>query len=259
VRVQRSRHRRLGLALLAALALTAAAPAHAGAKTLVRIGGTVGPAIIPFTTTPQPLALTVDVHLSTDVPDTEPATITRATVWFPHGPRVNGALFPSCDPRALERAHGLRRACPAGSRIGGGVAIGEAPQLPGVTERLRVDVYNGPGGRSVVFWLHGDVPVSISGMIVAPLRAIHSHRWAYRLTLPVPHALQEVGPDIFASLLRFTTRVGATERVRVGGRTVRRGYIEALACPPGALVPIHARFDFRGRTHATADGYVGCR
>jgi hypothetical protein len=255
-------HRRaaqVAAAGLAAAALAAAAPAAAPAKTIVQIGGTVGPAIIPFTTTPHALSLLFDVRLSTDVPDGDPATIVKTTIFFPHGPRVNGALFPSCDPKVLKRRRGSRRACPRGSRLGGGTAIGTSPQFHGIRENLKVDVYNGPGGRTLLFWLHGDIPVSIASMIVASLQPIHSHMWAYRLTLKVPKDLQELIPGTFASLLRFTTKVGGTVQVREHGRLVRRGYIEALACPPGALVPVRSIFSFIDHPTVTSDGYVTCR
>jgi hypothetical protein len=240
---------------IGALALSAAA----SARTIVQIGGRLSPAIVAFTTTPRSLSLTVDVRFSSDVPNGDPGTIRKSVILFPHGARVNGRLFPACDPRRLARLRGSRHACPRGSRIGSGSALGTSPQLHGVEESLKVDVYNGARGRSVIFFLRGSNPVSLSGMIVAPLQALHSHQWAYRLTLNVPHDLQEVATGIFASLLRFTTTVGGTVRVREHGRLVRHGYVEALACPPGALVPIHGDFGFLDGSSAAADGFLACR
>jgi hypothetical protein len=237
-------------AVTAAILAAAVAPAAASARTLVQIGGSLSPAIIAFTTTPQRVSLTVDVRFSSDVPGGDPGTIRKATLFFPHGARVNGALFPSCDPRRLERLRGSRRACPRGSRLGGGRALGTSPQIHGVDEPLTVDVYNGARGRTLIFYLRGSNPVSINGMIVAPLQPIRTRKWAYRLTLSVPHDLQEVATGIFASLLRFTTKVG--------GSAHHHGYIETLACPPDTLVPIEGRFDFLDRTSTTADGYIKC-
>ena len=260
MRVLRLRRGRSALAATGlVVAALAGAPAVAPARTLVQLGGSAGPAIIPFTTTPQPLSLLFDVRLSTDVPGGDPATITKTVILFPHGPRVNGSLFPSCDPRQLQRRRGSPAACPRGSRLGRGTALGTSPQFHGVDERLSVEVYNAHRGRGLLFWLHGDIPVFINGLIDASLVPIHSHMWAYRLTLKVPRSLQELIPGTFASLLRFTTKVGATTRVREGGRLVRRGYIEALACPPGALVPVQGTFDFLDHEAVTSNGYVTCR
>lgn len=238
------------LALVAALA----APAACGARTLVKIDGVASPAISAFTLTPQTIRLTLDTSFATDVPGELPATISRAVIYFPHGPRVNGALFPSCDPRRLQRMRGAPGACPAGARLGGGAALGTSPQFAGVDERLKVDLYNGKGGRSILFWLHGENPVLIAGMIVAPFTALRGGRWGYRLTLPVPHDLQEIASGIYASLLDFNVTAGGSV-VRHGHRY---GYIETLACPPGALVPVRGVFDFRGGGSASTDSYIAC-
>ena len=249
---------RLGGASVVAMLAAAALAASAGAKTTVSIGGVASPPILAFTTTPQALSLTVDVRFASDVPGQLPGTVKQATVLFPHGPRVNGALFPSCNASRLRALRGSSRACPRGSHIGSGFALGTSPQFLGVIERLRVDLYNGPGGHSILFYLEGEHPTAISGMIVAPFQAIHDHRWAYRLTLNVPHDLQEISPGIFASLLRFNTKVGGTVTARQHGRSVRVPYIQVLACPPGALVPVRGSFDFLGGSSASSDGYIAC-
>jgi hypothetical protein len=242
------------VALLALLALLAL-PAASAARTLVTLGGTATPPIGDFTLKPQTLSLTIDAGFASDVAGELPGTVRQAVIFFPHGPRVNGRLFPSCDPARLRRFRGAPRACPRGSRLGGGTALGASPQFGvGVRERLQVDLYNGKGGRSIIFFLRGLNPVLIAGMIVAPFRALHGGRWGYRLTMDVPQNLQEIAPGILASLLDF--------RVRTGGSVVRGGhrygFIEALACPPGALVPLRGVFSFRGGESTTTDSYIAC-
>lgn len=248
--------RRLIAGLAAALlaAVLGASGAEASARTLVSLSGVATPPIDVFTLTPRTLSLTIDARFRTDVADELPATIAKAVVYFPHGPRVNGALFPWCDPQKLRRLRGATRACPAGSRLGGGTALGTSPQFAGVIEHLRVEIYNGRGGRSLIFYLHGENPVLIGGMIVAPFVALHGGRWGYRLTMPVPRDLQEIASGIFASLLDFKVTTGGS--VRRNGR--RYGFIEALACPPGALVPVRGVFSFRGGGSAATDSYIAC-
>ncbi|MGB2710193.1 MAG: hypothetical protein WBC33_01660 [Conexibacter sp.] len=254
--VFRFSHRAAPVALLAGalLGLTTAA----SAKTVVQIGGIATPPITQFTTQPHGLTLTVDTFFTNDVPDTLPGTIQKAVVYFPHGSRVNAALFPSCSPAKLQRLHGASRACPRGSRLGGGFALGTAEGFESVTARLKVDVYNGPGGRSLLFYIFATNPITIAGMINASFQHINSRRWEYKLTLNVPKGLQEIGPEIFAAVRRFSVKVGATTTVREGGRTVRRSFIEALACPPGALVPVRGVFSFRAEPQVTQDGYIAC-
>ncbi|HZV74129.1 MAG TPA: hypothetical protein VFF79_10475 [Conexibacter sp.] len=250
------------LRTLAAVAIAAAAllasSALAGARTLVDISGVATPSISAFTLTPQTLSLTIDARFSSDVAGELTGTVAKAVIYFPHGPRVNGALFPSCDPRRLQRMRGSPAACPAGSHLGGGTAIGTSPQFAGVDEHLRVELYNGARGGSIIFFLHGENPVAVAGMIVAPFTPLHGGRWGYRLTMNVPHGLQEIATGIFASLLDFKVTTGGSVRVRQGGRMVRYGFIEALACPPGALVPVRGVFDFLGGASTTTDSYIAC-
>jgi hypothetical protein len=245
--------RALAATAAAALALLAAA-ASATAGTVVTLTGAATPPISAFTLTPQALSLTIDASFASDVAGALPETVSKAVIYFPHGPRVNGRFFPSCDPKRLQRLRGAVRACPRGSRLGGGTALGTSPQFQGVMERLKVELYNGGGGRDIIFFLHGESPVLVSGMIVAPLVPLRGGRWGYRLTMNVPHGLQEIATDIFASLLDFKVTTGGS--VRHGGH--RYGYIEALACPPGALVPVRGVFSFRGGGSATSDSYIAC-
>jgi hypothetical protein len=246
--------RPIGAVVLAAIAALAVA-ASAGAKTLVDISGFATPPIGAFTLQPQTLSLTIDARFASDVAGELPGTVSKAVIYFPHGPRVNGRLFPSCDPQRLRRLRGAARACPRGSRLGGGTALGASPQFGiGVRERLTVDLYNGKRGRSLIFYLRGLNPVLIGGMIVAPLTPLRGGRWGYRLTMNVPGNLQEIASGIFASLLDFKVTAGGSVRVR--GQ--RYGFIEALACPPGALVPVRGVFSFRGGDSTTTDSYIAC-
>src|SRR5215212_7811189 len=170
-------HRTLAVALTALAALAALA-GSAGARTVVTLDGTATPPIGDFTLTPRTLSLTIHASFANDVAGELPGTVSRAVIFFPHGPRVNGRLFPSCNPERLRRLRGASRACPRGSRLGGGTALGASPQFGvGVREHLKVDLYNGKGGRSIIFFLRGLNPVLISGMFVAPLKALHGGRW----------------------------------------------------------------------------------
>lgn len=247
-------HRPCSGALVAAIALLACSAAAASAKTVVTLSGVATPPISAFTLTPQTLNLTIDARFASDVPGELPGTVAKAVIYFPHGPRVNGALFPACDPSRLRAMRGDPRACPHGSRLGGGVALGSSPQFAGVNEHLKVDLYNGKGGRSIIFYLRGENPVLLAGMIVAPFKALHGGRWGYRLTMNVPHDLQEIAGGVFASLLDFKVTTGGS--VHVHGR--RYGFIESLACPPGALVPVRGDFSFRGGERERTDSYIAC-
>ncbi len=252
------RQARTLIAAAGAAAALLAASAGAGAKTLVTMDGVATPPITKFTLRPQTLFTTLDTRFASDVPGALPGTVARATIFIPNGPRFNSRFFPSCSPRKLRRLRGNPRACPRGSRIGGGTVIGTSPQFAGVNEHAKVELYNGPHGRSMVFFIHGENPVAVSGIIVAPLKPLHSRKWGYRLTLPIPHGLQEIASGIFVSVLDFKVKLGGRVVVHRHGRAHRYGYLEALACPLGALVPIRGVFAFRGGEKATTDSYIAC-
>jgi hypothetical protein len=243
-------------AALACLAGLTAAPA--GARTSVALSGVVTPSLTGFPTTPQNVRLTMEGRvIGDDIDGAYPATTKRIVLWFTHGARVNGRWFASCRARRLAALRGSRRACPAASRIGGGWAYGSAIS---VTARLKMDVYNGPGGRSMVFYFRASNPVEISEVIDARFEQLRGNpRYGFKLTMPIPPGLQEIADGMVTSLRQFKATVGGpTVKVREGGRIVRRGYIEAMTCPPGARVIVRGVFDFNNAPSQTADSYLGC-
>lgn len=245
------------VALTASCALLAAGPA-ANARTAVALSGSVSPALTGFPTTPQNVALTLEGRVvGDDIDGRFPATSTRIVLEFTHGARVNGALFPSCDPARLARMRGRAGACPRGSKIGSGYAFGTAIS---VTARLMMDVYNGPGGRSMLFYFTANNPVLIREMINAPFEQLRGNRnYGFRLTLPIPQGLQELTDGMVTSLRQFKATVGGmTVRTKERGRTVKRGFIEVMTCPPGALVAAHGTFSFRDIAPLSVDSYIGC-
>ncbi|HEY4276707.1 MAG TPA: hypothetical protein VGM91_00735 [Conexibacter sp.] len=244
-------------AATAAAALLVLAPS-AGATTRVAVTGAVTPAITGFPTTPQNVKLTMEGRvIGDDIDGVFPATSTKIVLSFTHGARVNGALFPSCDPRRLRLKRLAPGSCPKGSKIGSGWAYGTSIS---VTTRLAMNVYNGAGGKTMIFTFQAVRPVNIDDLIVAPFEHLHgNHDYGFRITLPVPPSLQELSPGLVTSLRQFRATVGGTTvTVRDHGRKVRRGFIEAMTCPPGALVITHGVFSFRDAPDATDDAYLGC-
>ncbi|MDO8184222.1 hypothetical protein Q5424_00160 [Conexibacter sp. JD483] len=250
-----------GVTVATALAFAACllAPTLAGARTSAALSGAVTPAITGFPTTPQNVSLTLEGRVvGDDIDGAYPATTRRITLWFTHGARVNGRWFASCRAARLIATRGSRSACPKASRIGGGWAFGTAIS---VTARLQMEVYNGPGGRSMLFYFHATNPVEISELIDARFEQLRGNpRYGFKLTLPVPPGLQEISDGMVTSLRQFKATVGgATVKVREHGRTVKRGYIEAMTCPPGARVIVRGLFEFNGGVPSqTVDSYLGC-
>lgn len=252
--------RSVGTILLACAASGAGLLATAGtasARTQVAITGGVTPTISGFPTQPKGVRLTLSGRMiGDDVEGMFPATTKRIVWWFTHGARVNGALFPYCNPKRLAAARGSSRACPKGSKIGGGWVVATAIS---VTARVRIDVYNGRGGRSMIFYFSTQRPVVVNDMLVAPFQRLKGGRYGFKLTMDIPPGLQELTPGMVTSVRDFTTTVGGMKATgRVGGRRVTRSFIETMACPPGALVVARGQFFFRDVAPITVDSHLGC-
>lgn len=242
--------RGLGLgAVGAAVVGVSLAPATpAAAETRVTISGRITPVIRLPPRRAVPVGLSLALHFSGDEDGGLPPILQKATMWFPFGATLNATLFPGCAANTINRRGA--RACPAGSQIGAGTAVGVGAN---VVEHLGVRLFNGPSGRSIVFLLRGDNPLRVNTAFEAPLAMSRTGRFEYRLTVPVPANLQNVaGVDL--AVRNFATTVRASRRLH--GKT--RGYIEAWACPPGALVPLRGVFDFADSASVTTNAYIGC-
>lgn len=197
----------------------------------------------------------VSAAFSTDPASADPFTIQRAVVLFPDRAGTNGRLFPSCGARQIERFRGNVARCPKGSKIGEGTLRARAIQL-GVTASGRVTLFNSRRGRSVTFNFRSLHPALINESIEAPLTRLRGGR-GERLTLVVPHSLQEILSGVYVGIQDFDVTIsGAVRR-----RGVEHTFIRARACPKR---PMRGVFDFKdwttGQTaRTTAATKVRCR
>jgi hypothetical protein len=245
----------------AALMLVALAPSAHAAAPVVRLKASVSPSRIPTAhgSVGTPVNLHIDTTFATDTPGAELFTIQKSVVWFPAGVGIpNGKLFASCSASQISRAGGVLSRCPKGSRVGGGTVRAKAIQL-GVTSSGKVAIFNGPHGRSVTFNIQASIPANINESFDAPIVRVHG-KYGYKLTLPVPHSLQEIITGVFVGIIEFNVTTNGTTRVH--GR--KRGFIEALKCPKSGGAPLHGDFDFEdwstGQTASTkADTTIRCK
>jgi hypothetical protein len=197
----------------------------------------------------------VDTAFSTDTPGAPLFTIQRAVILFPDRAGTNGRLFPSCSAAQIERFRGNVKRCPRGSKIGSGTVTAQALQL-GITATGRVALFNGPGGNSITFNIRTLLPAYINESIDAPLTQLHGGRYGEKLTLSVPHSLQEILSGVYVGVKDFDVAItGATRR-----NGVEYSYLRARTCPRTAL---HGVFDFKDWTTgqaatATVDTKVRC-
>jgi hypothetical protein len=236
------------MALLTACCITTAALAEG--QTTVEIDSHVTPVIRAFTPNTTSATLAVNLTFSGEN-GTSAATLKQAILKFTYGAKVNGNLFPSCTAEKI-RNH---EPCPTGSRIGSGSGLGTVGDGPdAVEEPIKIELYNGPKGKSIVFRILGDRPAVIDVPFDAPLKTLSGGAYNYQLTVDVPEILQRVA-GLPISIKHLNVKVGASRKVK--GK--KRGWIEVLICPPKALVPISGDFSFvEGSNPFHVETYIHC-
>jgi hypothetical protein len=181
----------------------------------------------------------VGAAFSTDPPGRDLLTVQKAVMYFDDHAGTNGHLFPSCSARQIERFRGNIRRCPSGSKIGSGTVEAKALQL-GITANGRVTMFNSHRGRSVTFNIQTYLPAYINESFDARLTRLNG-RYGEKLTLVVPHSLQEILSGVFVGVQDFdVTLAGAIRR-----RGVEYTYIKARTCPKW---PMRGVFDFKDWT-----------
>ncbi len=196
------------------------------------------------------------ITLSYDAKINHPAgsrfQLQRVVVKFPAGVgKPNGNLFPSCSAAKLKAAHGNLSVCPKGSKVGSGIATGTAVDI-GVTSTGRLTLFNGPGGKSIVFNVNIITPALINDTFNAPIVKTHG-KYGYVLTNDIPPDLQTIldGPIIVREI---KVKTGLTRVVH----GAKRGFIEAYKCPKNHKAPIHSDFFFSGGVSSSADANISC-
>lgn len=202
------------------------------------------------------MPITLKFHLGITHPGDSRFRLERVVVRFPSGVgKPNGNLFPSCSVKQLERARNNLSACPRGSKIGSGRAVGTAVDI-GVTSSGRLTLFNGPGGKSITFNVNIIRPALINKTFSAPLKKTGG-RYGYVLTNNIPTELQNIldGPIVVRSI---DVTTGAT----IVKNGVRRGYIEAFKCPRSHKAPLHVdtffNTDTGGSAESSADTSIAC-
>jgi hypothetical protein len=196
----------------------------------------------------------VVARFSTDPPGAQLFTIQKAVIFFPDHSGTNGQFFKSCSAKQIERFHGAIRRCPKGSKIGSGTVTARALQL-GITAHGRVNLFNSRRGKSIAFNIQTLHPAVINETIDAPITQLHG-KYGEKLTLVVPHPLQEIIPGSFVGVQTFDVTISGAAVVH----GVEYSFLKARTCPKRAL---HGIFEFEnwatGQTATvTADTKVHC-
>jgi hypothetical protein len=176
----------------------------------------------------------------TDPAAPAPLQLRHTTLRFPKGAVVNGRYFPKCKLKVLETKG--PRACPKGSKIGGGTARGAAPPIVSSVD-AKVTFFNGEtigGSPSLIIYSLPDLgPILIMS---GPLKATRSGNYGYVLDVDIPPIKTlPSAPD--ASVTFFDATV---KDVTVRRRHRRIHYIDAPVLCNGTYFLLDGQFGYAG-------------
>jgi hypothetical protein len=204
-------------AVAAATALVAVPAAHAVNATQSM---DVSVSKLEAGTKARPTNVLLSVKLRTTPKDDQAFATKRTVVLLDKYLKFNPKFFKSCSKATLDSRGPT--ACPKGSKIGSGKAIGRAL---GQTENLTVTAFNGPGGNKIELYVQGSAPLQINSTIEGVLKN-SSGRYGKKLDVTIPANLQQPLTGVYATLTYFETNIKGT--VRHQGK--RRGYVETIGC-----------------------------
>lgn len=242
---------------VALLLLAAAAPAADAPSGTIR--GSVSPNA--FGKLRNGVGHSLALHLQGAVvrnPSESSPILTNMVLSLPTNAIANGRLFPSCTAARLNAGHGRPSVCPKGALLGGGPALAYVHGL-GISVTGRLNVYNGPRGKSVVMQAVFTQPADINVSFDAPLIKT-SGRYGYRTLINIPSTLRDILPDDQAALTSFNVTLRGTTTTTVKGKKVKRGYIEPTRCPKNRNLPLHADYRYLNGSSTSADStiHVSC-
>jgi hypothetical protein len=176
----------------------------------------------------------------TDPAAPAPLQLARTTLRFPKGSVVNGRFFPQCKLTALQSKG--PKACPKGSKIGGGRARGAAPPIVD-SVAAKVTLFNGVpvgGNPTLIIYSLPDLgPVLIQSGV---LKSDRSGKYGYVLDVNVPPIKTlPSAPD--ASVTFFDATVNNLS-VKRGRRKIN--YIDAPVLCNGTYFLLDGAFTYRG-------------
>jgi hypothetical protein len=258
VNCERPRHRRGRFAFLAlTFALVAASVAYAADNT-VHYAARASHKGKASTKKPASLWFSGTLQIDTTPPGRQPDPVGSMTFYFARQVVSNGKRLPSCAPRDVDGQSAIPPRCrPA--IVGGGSMTGylnhpDGPRSDSVTEKLTLNIVNGPGGLPflTVSSADGDF-LTLHNAVIPGLLLNARPPFGFGFRFVVPAELQShFGLSMSLSDIVLTI-FGAPRKWKVRGKPRSAPYLELLGCPGGRL-PFKAVVVFRRADGSTAAG-----
>jgi hypothetical protein len=189
--------RKLAAAVVAALLVAAG-----GAVALAAVNRPAAPTLKPGSKKhPQGVKLSTTFGWGGVSRAREPI-VTGFDLWFPKGSQYNGARYPRCSLKRLDKR--TPSGCPKGSIMGSGSGVAYAAQT---ITRPKITVVNG-GAHEVFFFVRMNNPARVREAVVGHITRLRG-RFTYHLSTKIPKNLQVVaGVPIKLTSLRITAGKG---------------------------------------------------
>jgi hypothetical protein len=182
---------------------------------------------------------------------TRPAPLSNTTLRFPKGAVVNARLFKKCDRSALEQKG--PSACPSGSRIGTGKAIGDARPIIG-NVNTKITLFNGkPVNGNATILIYAVPEISSPLTIQGELKRQRSGPYGYILDVDVP-PIPTLPGQPNASVTFFDAKT-LDKSVKRRGRRIH--YIEGPIVCDGTYFLLDGSFSYEGGiTHTVYEKFT---
>jgi hypothetical protein len=181
----------------------------------------------------------------------KPVPLTKTTLRFPKGAKVNAKYFKKCSRSALETKG--PSGCPSASKIGSGSAIGDAkPIIADV--KTKITMFNGqPSNGNPTILIYAVPDISSPLTIQAELKRQRSGNYGYVLEANVPTIPTLPGqPNASVTFFDATT---LDRTIRRKGRKVH--YIEGPIVCDGTYLLLDGLFSYEdGTTHTVYEKFT---
>ena len=179
----------------------------------------------------KPVGVTFNVNPFFDVSsaagkaevDAAPFATKIAHVYLDKSFVFNQKAFKTCAPGVINKTPD---ACPKGSEVGSGSAVGRALGIE--QNDLKVRAFNGPNNHFYLL-VDGSAVLTIHGVIDGLLKK-STGPYGYELRFTIPAALQSPSDGIIAALVDFKTSIPAKPT-----GTGKLSYVAVKGCPKGGL------------------------
>jgi hypothetical protein len=217
--------------IVAALGITTSAMAD----TYSNVGSKITPAKSGTKLAPKPESAAAIFSVTPASPTVRPGIVQTYTIGLGEGVVENSALFKSCSDAVITGPGGTA-ACPAESKLGGGVAynrFGPTADLSSISEcDLKLTLFNG-GTHKVNLVVQADP--SLTCAIQPPPTVVpgvfKKIGGITNLIIVVPSTLVHPLTGLDNALYKTTTTLGKTKSAKVAGKTRKAGYLETISCP----------------------------